>query len=250
MLRREYGDDDRALGRAQGLHDDLPGVQRAAQAAIKPCSPTRTIRRLRSWRSIRTRGDPGDDGGHTGQKNNKFNFVSSARRQPGSTFKDVVLTTAVAEGIDPDPISYLSAPFHYQPDPTCNPADPNCAWDVQTYDHSYLGATSIENATVQSDNTVFARLILDVGPEKVVQMASKLGVRSSPLDACRRITLGSIGVSPLEMASAYSTLAAGGVYSKPMAITRVVLAERQGRHDAGGASRTASVCISDGSPMR
>ena len=109
--------------------------------------------------------------------------------------------------------THVDAPLHYQPDPTCNPSDPNCAWDVQTYDHSYLGATSIENATVHSDNTVFARLILDVGPDKVVKMAYKLGIRSSTLDAVPSLTLGSIGVSPLEMASVYSTLAAGRYFN-------------------------------------
>jgi penicillin-binding protein 1A len=94
---------------------------------------------------------------------------------------------------------------------------------VQTYEHTYSGNISVANATVQSDNTVYARLALDVGPDNIVAMARKLGVRTSPLQAVPSITLGTIGVTPLEMASAYATLAAGGVYSKPMAITRVVL---------------------------
>ncbi len=158
-----------------------------------------------------------------GHKGNQFNFATSARRQPGSTFKAVALTTAVARGLDPFSTSYLSAPFHYQPDPTCNSSDPNCAWDVSTYDHSYSGYETMLNATLHSDNTVYARLSLDVGPENIVEMARKLGVRSSPLEAVPSIALGSIGVTPLEMASVYATLAAGGVYSKPMAITKVVL---------------------------
>jgi penicillin-binding protein 1A len=161
-----------------------------------------------------------------GHKGNQFNFATSARRQPGSTFKVMTLTAAVARGLDPFSVSYLSAPFHYQPDSTCNSSDPNCAWDVQTYDHSYSGYISVANATLHSDNTVYARLALDVGPANIVTMAQKLGVRSSlelPRDAVPSITLGTIGVTPLEEASAYATLAAGGVYSKPMAITRVVL---------------------------
>ena len=88
------------------------------------------------------------------------------------------------------------------------------------------GIETVANATVQSDSTVYARLALDVGPANIVAMAQKLGVRSSlelPRDAVPSITLGTIGVTPLEEASAYATLAAGGVYSKPMAITRVVL---------------------------
>jgi penicillin-binding protein 1A len=125
--------------------------------------------------------------------------------------------------MDPFTTSYLSAPFHYQPDSTCNPADPNCAWDVSTFEHTYHGVESVASATVQSDNTVYARLSLDVGPENVVAMARKLGIRTSPLQAVPSLALGSIGVTPLELASAYATLAAGGVYSHPMAITKVVL---------------------------
>jgi penicillin-binding protein 1A len=246
-LRRQYGAATVRSGGLKVYTTIYPGVQRAAQSAIKrvltygsdPSSAVVAIDPHNGAIRAMTAVTPG-------KKNNKFNLVSQARRQPGSTFKVVVLTTAVAEGINPDTTSYLSAPFHYQPDPTCNPADPNCAWDVQTYDHSYLGATSIENATVHSDNTVFARLILDVGPEKVVQMAYKLGVRSSPLDAVPSLTLGSIGVSPLEMASVYSTLAAGGVYSKPMAIKRVVLADGKVDTDAGWGKPHSERVLSDG----
>ena len=135
--------------------------------------------------------------------------------------------------MDPFTTSYLSAPLHYQPDPTCNPRDPNCAWNVQTYEHTYHGVESVASATVQSDNTVYARLSLDVGPENIVAMARKLGIRTSPLQAVPSIALGSIGVTPLELASAYATLAAGGVYSKPMAITKVVLPNGKVDTDAG-----------------
>jgi penicillin-binding protein 1A len=123
--------------------------------------------------------------------------------------------------------------LHYQPDSTCNPADPNCAWNVETYEHTYSGVESVANATLQSDNTVFARLALDVGPKNIVAMARRLGVRTSPLDAVPSITLGSVAVTPLEMASVYATLAAGGVYSKPMAITKVVLPNGKVDVDAG-----------------
>ncbi|HET7571803.1 MAG TPA: transglycosylase domain-containing protein [Gaiellaceae bacterium] len=161
-----------------------------------------------------------------GKQGNQFNFVTSALRQPGSTFKTVTLTTAVAEGMDPFRTSYLSAPFYYRPDPAAAP------WYVQTYDHVYAGYESVANATLHSDNTVYARLALDVGPDKIVEMAGKLGVRT-PLKAVPAITLGSGAVTPLDMASAYATLAAGGIYSKPMAITKVVLANGNVDTDAG-----------------
>src|SRR2546423_5473286 len=152
-----------------------------------------------------------------GKRRNQFNLVAQARRQAGSTFKSFVLTTAVLEGINPETTSYISAPFHYQPDPYTP------AWDVQTYDHSYSGSISVHSATLASDNTVYAQLTLDVGPDKVAAMAHRLGIRSH-LDVVPAMGLGADAISPLEEASAYATLAAGGVYSKPMAIKKVVLA--------------------------
>ena len=227
LLQQEYGTNTVRSGGLKVYTTIAPGLQRAATAAIThvltdPTDPASAIVSI----DPRTGAIKAMTAVTPGHKGNQFNFATSARRQPGSTFKTITLTTAVARGLDPFSVSYLSAPFHYQPDPLCNSADPNCAWDVQTYAHDYAGVESVENATLQSDNTVYARLALDVGPANIVRMAQKMGIRSSlqlPRDAVPSITLGTIGVTPLEMASAYATLAAGGVYSKPMAITRVVL---------------------------
>jgi penicillin-binding protein 1A len=161
-----------------------------------------------------------------GKHGNQFNIAAQARRQPGSTFKTFVLTAAVAMGMDPSSTYYVSAPFHYQPDPYTP------AWDVSTYDHTYAGTINVETATIHSDNSVYAQLTLDVGPENVAKMAHLLGVRT-PLLAVPSIGLGSDAVSPLDMASAYSTLAAGGIYSKPMAIRKVVLANGKVDNDSG-----------------
>jgi penicillin-binding protein 1A len=159
-----------------------------------------------------------------GRTGNQFNLAAQARRQAGSTFKTFVLTQAVSQGIDPDTTSYVSAPLYYQPYPDQEP------WEVSTYSHSYLGSTSITQATLASDNTVFARLTLDLGADKVASMADRLGVKSSLKTKegayVPSVGLGSFGVSPLEMASAYATIAAGGIYSKPMAIQKVVFAPR------------------------
>jgi penicillin-binding protein 1A len=179
-----------------------------------------------------------------GKKGNQFNLVAQAKRQPGSTFKTFVLAAAIEMGVNPQTTYYTSAPFHYQPDPY------SAAWDVSTYDHSYLGSVSIENATLASDNTVYAKLTLDVGPQNVAKMAHKLGVRS-PLTTKEgayvpSMGLGSIPVSPLDMASAYATLAAGGIYSKPMAITKVVLGNGKVDTDAGWGRPERKRVISDG----
>jgi penicillin-binding protein 1A len=93
-----------------------------------------------------------------GNPKNQVNFASSARRQPGSTFKTIVLTTAISQGISPS-TTYLSAPFKYDPTETgsCD-TNPPTAWCPQTYDHTDIGPTSIENETLRSDNSVYARL--------------------------------------------------------------------------------------------
>jgi penicillin-binding protein 1A len=161
-----------------------------------------------------------------GKKNIQFNIAAQGRRQSGSSFKTFVLTEAIRQGINPYSTQYLSAPFHWQPDPNSEP------WDVATYSHSYIGAVPIATATLSSDNTVFARLTLDVGPENVVKVARRMGIKTDLLPVAS-IGLGSNAVSVLEMASAYATLAAGGVYSQPMAIRKVVLADGTLDKDAG-----------------
>lgn len=172
-----------------------------------------------------------------GNPKNQVNFASSARRQPGSTFKTIVLTTAISEGISPS-TTYLSAPFKWDPTGTgsCN-TNPPTAWCPQTYDHTYIGPTSIENGTLRSDNSVYARLSLDVGPDNIADIAYRLGVRTDLRTSdgvyVPSMGLGSRVVTPMDMASVYSTLAAGGVYSKPMAIRKVVLAGGKVDTEAG-----------------
>jgi penicillin-binding protein 1A len=145
--------------------------------------------------------------------------------------------------MNPEATTYLSAPFHYQPDPYTT------AWDVQTYDHTYVGGVSVASAVLRSDNTVFARLTLDVGPENVAKMATKLGVRT-PLSVgggyVPSMGLGAIAVTPLDMASAYTTIAAGGVYSQPMAIRKVVLPNGSVDNQAGWGKPQRKRVISDG----
>jgi penicillin-binding protein 1A len=174
-----------------------------------------------------------------GRTGNQFNLVAQARRQPGSTFKAFVLTAAIAQGMNPDSTYYTSAPFHYQPDPYTP------AWNVQTYDHTYAGSISVTSATLRSDNTVYAQLTLDVGPDKVAAMAHRLGI-TSHLDVVPAMGLGADAISPLEEASAYATLAAGGIYSKPMAIREVKLANGKVDTDAGWGQPQRKRVISDG----
>ncbi len=155
-----------------------------------------------------------------GRPGNEFNLVTTAERQPGSTFKPIVLAAAVAAGMNPWATRYLSAPFY----------DASLGWRVRTYDGTYAGPESVAAATIHSDNTVYARLALDVGPDAIASMAQKLGVRTQ-LQPTPSLALGSGAVTPLDMASVYATLAAGGIYSRPFAIRKVVFAG--GKRDDG-----------------
>ena len=194
---------------------NLPGDPAAAVVAINPATGA-----IRAMTAV-----------SPGRRHNQFNLIADAHRQAGSTFKPFVLAAAIEEGMDPESTSYLSAPLDCSTGP--------CAvkpWHVETYDHTYKGTTSVASATLSSDNTVYARLTLDVGADKVAKMAQRLGVRT-PLDVngayVPSIGLGSIAVTPLDMASAYATFAARGVYSKPMAITKVILGKGQVDKKAG-----------------
>jgi penicillin-binding protein 1A len=159
-----------------------------------------------------------------GDTNNQFNLVAQSARQAGSTFKAFVLAAAIEKGIDPDTTYYDSAPFTCVTSPWCA-ADYAAGkpWTVTTFDHTYAGEISITDATLRSDNTVYAQLTLDVGPEYVWQMAERLGVNLGGQKAVASIGLGSLSVSPLDMAAAYATFASGGIYAKPTGITKVVL---------------------------
>ena len=152
-------------------------------------------------------------------KHNQYNLAAQGHRQPGSAFKTFVLTTAVKRGVNPYSTSYVSKPLDlhtrdYGP------------WKVQTYDQSYSGSMTLARATLKSDNTVFAQLDLDLGPQSVADTAKEMGI-TTKLDGYPAEGLGGLkrGVSPLEMANAYATLAAGGIRNKPIAILRVKFAD-------------------------
>jgi penicillin-binding protein 1A len=166
-----------------------------------------------------------------------FNLAAQGHRQPGSAFKPFVLTTAVLQGADPDRTIYISKPISLQ-------IPGYGTWSPKTYSNTYAGAVSLTQATVKSDNSVFAQLDVDVGPDKVAETAKLMGITST-LDGVPSEGLGGLrnGVSPLEMASAYATLAAGGIRSEPKAIKKVVFPD--GKSDDLGKPKRKRV-FSDG----
>jgi penicillin-binding protein 1A len=146
----------------------------------------------------------------------EFNYAWQAHRQPGSSFKTFVLTTAIKQGIDP------YATYYDGTSPkTLELPGGGAPWVVNNAEPGG-GTMSLASATWASVNVIFAQLDLDVGPENVTHTAHQMGIEA-PLESVPAEAIGglSIGVTPLEMADAYATLASGGVHHEPTAIARV-----------------------------
>jgi penicillin-binding protein 1A len=139
-----------------------------------------------------------------------YDLPVDGHRQAGSTFKMFVLTNAVEREINPYSTQYLSAPF-VGPD----------NWHVHTFENTYSGRIPLTQATILSDNTVYARLTLDLGPKPIAGLAHRMGIQSN-LKPVPSIVLGVNAVSPLDLATAYATLADGGVQHDPTILQKVV----------------------------
>ncbi len=143
----------------------------------------------------------------------KYNRAVQARRQPGSVFKPIVYTAAVDNGYMPC-YEKLNQPIVVQ-------QIDGSRWTPGNYDGSIGGKTTLREALRRSLNLVSARLVQeDVPPQQVVQYARALGI-TTPLDAVDAIALGSTGVIPLEITSAFGAIANHGVLVSPMFVLRV-----------------------------
>ncbi len=148
----------------------------------------------------------------------QYNLAAEGHRQAGSTFKAIDLAEALSRGVDPNSTYYVSHTLT----PGWLPTYPT--YEVKTFENTSLNqSVDLVQATLTSDNTVYAQLAADLGEESITEMAYKMGVKvhldSYPSEALGGLT---IGVSPLEMADVYATLADGGYRNRPIAITKVV----------------------------
>jgi penicillin-binding protein 1A len=240
-LQREYGANTVRAGGLRVYTTIIPRYQRAAVKAVRETLPYRSDPAAAivsvepgtgAIRAMTAVIPPNEKNLQPGTKN-QLNLAAQSSRQPGSTFKTFVLASAIEKGMDPDSTYYTSAPFTCTNGPWClADAENGKPWHVETYSHTYLGSTSITRATLASDNTVYAQLTLDVGPDYVWRMAKRLGIHLTQ-GPVASIGLGSLSVSPLDMAAAYATFAAGGIYAKPMAIKKVILPGGKIDKDAG-----------------
>jgi penicillin-binding protein 1A len=146
----------------------------------------------------------------------KWNLAAQGHRQAGSTFKVMVLMDALRRGVNPNSTSYVSRPL----EPGWLPSVPS--YDVHTFGRTYGGSMNLVTATLKSDNTVYAQLDADLGADTVAQTARDMGI-TSPLHGYPAEGLGGLtnGVSPLEMARAYATIANGGYRMKPIVVRKV-----------------------------
>jgi penicillin-binding protein 1A len=158
-------------------------------------------------------------------KDRTFNLAAQGHRQPGSAFKTMVLTTAIRKGVNPNSTSYTSKPLNLVV-PGYGP------WKVKTYGNTYGGTMSLVRATLASDNTVYAQLIIDLGPKEVCKTAHMLGI-TTKLDCLPAEGLGGLRLG----------VSAGGIRSEPKAIRRVVFPD--GKSDDLGKPRRKRV-ITDG----
>ncbi len=145
----------------------------------------------------------------------EFNYAWQAHRQPGSSFKVYVLTTAIKQGIDPKDTYYDGT------SPITLSIPGGGTWTVHNAEPGG-GVMSLEDATWNSVNAVFAQLDLDVGPRNVTHTAHQMGIEA-PLESVPAEAIGglAVGVTPLEMADGYATLASGGIHHAPTAINKV-----------------------------
>jgi penicillin-binding protein 1A len=145
---------------------------------------------------------------------NQFNLAAQGRRQPGSAFKPFVLAAAMREGVSPEAV-FDTSPYTVEVE--------DGTWRVDNYEGAFPDSRlTLRDATVWSVNAVYARLVIQVGPEVVAETAHDMGI-TTPIEPNPAIALGGLtqGVSPLEMASAYGTIASGGIRHEPTVVSSV-----------------------------
>jgi penicillin-binding protein 1A len=141
-----------------------------------------------------------------------------ARLQPGSSFKPFVYLTAFAQGRSPED--------HVQDKAVRFPAGPGRWYEPKNFDHKHRGDTTLRVALEQSINSVAVALLADVGIGPVVDTARRFGL-VSPINPDLTLALGSSGMTPLEMATAYAGFANDGVWTQPVIYADVTGANGQ-----------------------
>jgi penicillin-binding protein 1A len=135
-----------------------------------------------------------------------FNLATNGHRQPGSTIKPFTLVTALEEGISPE------RTYESRKKVLPYPGKPNSNFVATNYEDQYSGTSTLRDATINSDNSVYAEVGLEVGTKRIAETAERMGIQTR-LSTNPAMTLGGLkeGLTPLEMAFAFSTIGNGGM---------------------------------------
>ncbi|MEZ5380843.1 MAG: PBP1A family penicillin-binding protein [Microthrixaceae bacterium] len=198
-----------------------PKAQGDAEAAVQQQTPNTNGRFVSALAAV----EPGSGrvkalvGGPPGGES-EYNAATQGGRQPGSSFKPIVLATAFSQGRVPNDLISGQSPCSFN-----NPGGYPNPYNVTNYEGSAGSTTSLKEQTIQSNNCAYVRLGQTVGQDKVVELGEKLGIKG--LQANISLPLGTEEVTPLDMAAAYAAFAADGQYNAPYLIERVENAQGQ-----------------------
>jgi len=151
-------------------------------------------------------------------ENEQFDLAVQGRRNPGSAFKPIALTAYLESGGSLQSYWDARSPQRIQCSVPCGPGG-SLTWTVRNAGGGG-GLMSLFAATQGSVNAVYAQLAVEVGPDRIVDVAHRLGIQS-PLDPVYSLALGAGAVSPLELASAYTNFATNGLHAEPYLISRI-----------------------------
>ncbi len=146
---------------------------------------------------------------------NKFNHVTQAWRQPGSSFKPFIYSAALEKGFTPATV-VNDAPLFFDAGTTGGQA-----WEPKNYDGKYDGPMTLRTGLAKSKNMISIRVLQAVGPKTAQEWASRFGFDADKHPPYLTMALGAGSVTPMQMATAYSVFANGGYRVTPWLITRV-----------------------------
>jgi len=141
----------------------------------------------------------------------EFNRAVQARRQPGSAFKPFIWATAIESGMTAsDRIVDAPVIFHFR----------DKVWEPKNYEERFYGPTTLREALEHSRNIVSIRLLNQLGVTPAIRLAHRMGIKSY-LQPNLTLALGSTGLTPLEITSAFGTFANGGIHREPVSIVKI-----------------------------
>ena len=149
----------------------------------------------------------------------QYDHVARAQRQPGSTFKPFVYGAALEQGLTPE-TEFIDRAVEI-------PLGGGAVWRPSDLNPPSNQPMTMRQGLMYSKNTITAQVMQEVGPKRVVDLATRMGVNQSRLEAVPALALASSPVTMLEMATAYGAIANGGDYRQPVVVTRI--ADRHGK---------------------